>query len=467
MQKNAVVLAILFCCCTSATAAPVGFTTMHLDAEQAFVPWGMPLEEGPIRAVLVAPQYTARDGVALSQRIELDLTLVPLQTRDSLADEEDREAVLNDFRRAISGRIDLIILANIDAAAIPEEDWAAVAERVRSGVGLVLANHDLHDAPALQDLIAQGSPVEDLRPITAGISEGITPEWTSGIHFVQSVLAGEGRIVTLDYGPDRPATQALLPPLIDPLLAFPEFLDTYYSLIAKAVRWAARRDPRIFVDAVLPAGPAGPREEEIPPQLPAEFLQRMRDAAMPGLLHPYALRLSEAADRDYDVIVQTRRLGRSHEEIFTQELSVAKGTGEVRFDLYGGAGQYLVDFWLTTRKGVSEWHTATVQLPGWPEFKNLRFSKDFILPNDAIDISVDVRPHFAQPRPCSLYARSLDLHGRLVSEVTVEVPEDGGLAMATLPFADVLTPMLKVEAYLVDSPARPFAQWELNAAAFE
>jgi hypothetical protein len=440
---------------------------MRLDADQAYIPWALPLEGGPVRTLFIAPHHTMRDADGLAQRIETELVTVSLPSSASLGTEDEQAAVMKQLDQGLKGRVDVIITANINAAVLPDSLWQTIADRVRGGCGLILANMDMADAPALDQFLDESVPAEDLRALTHGIGEQITPEWTSGLDFLDASTVGEGRIVVLDYGPERPRTHALLPPLIDPLLAFPEFLDTYFALMTKSVRWAAGRDPLLFVEHLLPAGPAGPREEEIPPQLPPEYIQRMRDAAIPGLLHPYALRFSQPADRDYDIRIQTRRLGRSHEEVFTQALVLAKGSTDLSLDLYGGAGQYLVDIWIATRKGIMEWHTELVTLHGWPEFDALRFSKDYILPNDAIDISFDVRPHFAQPRSCSFHARALDRHGRLVAEVTQGIPEGGGKTVVTLPFADVLTPLVRVEAYLVDSAPRPFAQWELHAAAFE
>lgn len=466
-------LLFLACCCHGAGHAGTG---LHPGDAAPHIAWATPLAGGPIRAVFIAPEHCASEASELAKRLDLNLAAETVALRSRLAapvpegasDEDARAEAGDRLLRALRRQQDLILIGNVDLAILPEAVQARIAAQVLDGSGLLLANHDVPLDGPLRELMDHADPWDDPQALTRGLAESVTPEWTGGPPAVIAATAGAGRIAAIDHGPDRPETQALLPPLVHPFLAYPEFKDVYFSLVVRAAHWAAGRDAPIRVERLDPAGPRGPADEEIPPDLPEAFIEQMRDRARADLVLPYTLRLSAPADRQYTIRVQTRRPGRALSEALLQESTLARGQDALTVHLLAAPGTQLVDIWILGRGGsVIDWHTQAVDMPGWPEFHQLRFSKTQVLANDALDISVHLRPNRGRPRPATLYARAHDPHGRLVAESMLEGAEEGGLVIATLAFADLLSDTIKVEVFLVDGPARPFSSWELSLAAYD
>jgi hypothetical protein len=133
MQKILLFAVTVMCCCRFGAAAPAEFTTMRLDADQAFIPWAMPLDGGPLRTLFIAPRHTLRDATGLGDRLELELSTVALPTGSSLGDDDQQAAVLKELEQGLKSRLDVIIAANIDAGVLPEAAWQAIADHVRGG----------------------------------------------------------------------------------------------------------------------------------------------------------------------------------------------------------------------------------------------------------------------------------------------------------------------------------------------
>ncbi len=481
MMLSCRMVVVLSVCVLCHACAKERIDAPAFDLEGAFatshVPWAKPLEDGPIRGLLVAPRYTLRDAMELSQRLELSLEVVGVWDRGhpgcdaSLAEEQAPGAsageVLARLDRALREPLDVIIVGNVDLNTLPVETQSVLFRAVAGGAGLVLANHDDAAGIVFETFLEALKPVEDTSPITGGIGESVTPEWHGGLDFVRAATYGDGRVVLLPFREDKPATHCLLPALANPVHAVPEFLDSYFSLVTRAVCWAAGRDSVMRVTQVIAMAPQGPPPEEIPPDLPPEFVQTMRDTVVQSPIRTFQARFAEPAERDYGVTVQLRDPNRGLRVVYDDLPELKKGADSYTAEVLAGPGRYLLDIQLHGRRGVVLWHTEPVEVTGWPSFTNLRLSKSILLPHDNLEIALETQTFYGAARPLAIYARAIDAVGRLVADSAMPAPEGGGEVVLSLPFADLITPSVRVEVYAVPGEMHTFEDWELNMAAAE
>ena len=482
------------CLCLVLFAPPVlakgagvqtGLNEVTLDVVTPHVAWGKPLDGGPIRALFIAPRFTLRDVVELAQRLELEFDTVPLWDAHHLGCDPaipeqhvpgaSPEETAGRLRDALKKERDLIVLGNFEIAILADDVLSAVVDHVESGGGLLLAQTCDEVPPVfgaflggIEDVPEAGAihASDSSRYLTEGIAEPMTPEWGDGLDFVHAGTFGAGRVVRLDYPGPRPRLHFLLPALTQPFYARQGYLDTYFSLVAKAARWAAGREPEVWVQRIELAEPTGPEDEQIPPDLPEAYVQAMRDAVVRQPYRPFVVHLNAPADRDLRVQAQVREPERGLRMLYPYETVLPAGQTSYSMRLAMGTGRYTVDVWLLDRNKVVDWYSQVIDAQGWPEFSGLRFDKSSLLANDALDVSLTVRPLLLHARACMVYARAIDTLGRVVSEAYEMVPPEAGPVGFTLGFADLIAPMVKVEVFVVDRTRLPFTHWDVQYAAY-
>src|SRR5690606_30313568 len=107
------------------------------------------------------------------------------------------------------------------------------------------------------------------------------------------------------------------------------------------------------------------------------------------------------------------------------------------------------------RGRVVDWHTAVVEVEGWPDISDLRFSKGSLRPNDSLGISLFVRPPLHEQlypdRSAVVFARAVDPLQRVVSTAVHNLRQKSGAVQMTLDFADLRAHRVKVEVFVVDT----------------
>ncbi|MBI3119829.1 MAG: hypothetical protein HYZ00_14135, partial [Candidatus Hydrogenedentes bacterium] len=428
----------------------------------AHVPWAKPLAGGPIRVLMIAPRFTLRDAVELEQRADVRLEVVglwdsthlgcdPLRPVEGVTEEEVRQRLQQQLQK----RWDVLILANLDVAVLPEAEQYALLEHVNQGAGLLLAHHRASQSCPLVTFLNSLPPQAEAGDLARGIGETGGRGWLSGKVPVSTSEAGAGRVVQLTYPGDPPRTHALIAVPADPLNAPPALLDNSFAFVIRCLLWAARRDPEVFISDIIDIAPKGPTEEEIPPGLTTEFVQSVRDSVTNQPLRPFRLQLNAEADRDYEVLYQLRS-GERTVPVPSPEAILPNGAGQYAIDILSRPGTFFLDVWLRSRKGTHDWFTKRIEVPGWPGLLNVRASKTFLLPNDAMDITAEIRPVFSvvdinsasKPRTGVLYARAEDNTGQVVAENHMPVTTEGGRLHLPLQFADLTAPLVKVNVYV-------------------
>lgn len=467
MKRILWLLALGLACVWAAQAkkAEAPLNEITLDVPSPHVAWARPLQGGPIHVLFIAPRRTLRDAAELAQRIDLSYTTAAVE---DLGSPEKSPAV----GQLLDEPFDVLVAGNLDLAALPEAIQSKLIELAAQGTGMILAQYQVGGPSPFQDFLTRLGAKEDPGIVTRGVGEWMA---SSGEGARRNVLVAEhekGRVALLEYPGDPAYAHFLVPAPIDPMAAFPAYLENAMALAARAVRWAAHREGTLWISTVADIAPQGPPDEEIPPGYPREFVQMMRDPSLRQPMRPYRIQLNQPADRDYSVSVQLRQPDTTVQLAYTCEVPLKKGMDSYPVDLLVGPGEYMADFWITGKTGVVDWFTGTVKVQGWPELTQVEYAKDFLFRNDTLDITATVRANLRTEKACTIYARATDPissastpGGRLVAEAKTRLTKEGGTSALRLGFADLISPMVKIEVFALEGEKPVFSSWELNCAS--
>lgn len=436
--------------------------TAH-GAASAPVPWGLPLDGGSIRVLFIAPQYTMRDATELASRLDLDVERVALWDARHLGRDDPAPAnslstatskEVKDFlRKRLKKSWDVIVAGNFDFSILPQDVLAAIIQKVRRGTGLVLAYHRDNAPQAFEAFLDSLTPAEDGSAVTRGVDESLLPELLRGRAAVRTSTFGSGRVAELLYTTPRPKMHFLLPALGGPLPVEAEGFETYFSLAARAVLWAAHRDSTTWIESVEVVKPAEPDEREIPPELSAESLRQMRQLAFPLPYRTYILRLNRPAQRSYRVKTQVRMAGRRQPAPAVHNTLLRKGDTTYSVAVRAAPGWHVLDLWLLDPSAeedqVVEWRSVGISMEGWPEFSEVRFSKNELRPHDTLDVYLRIPPASYSVMSCTVQARVMDSCDRVLAERHTKVSARGGTVSLSLEVTDLLSPWAKAEVYAV------------------
>ncbi|MBN2312047.1 MAG: hypothetical protein JXR94_23920, partial [Candidatus Hydrogenedentes bacterium] len=444
------------------------------------VAWANPLDGGPIRALVIAPRSTLDDVAALAHCIELRPDVIPLWTSTCLEPPGAPEGQMADatarlLEKRLAHRHDVIVIANVDCAALPEESLARIARQVRGGTGLVIVHPGPNLPPALDALLDRFGRPESPEPGEWAGGLDFSTEWPGGLDIVRTAAPGAGRLVAFDFSGPRANTHCLAPAAPATLFTEPEYLDAYFSFVAKAVRWAAQRDPGPRITHVAPFVAASPASEEIPPSVEQEAIEQLQDMAAAQELKRYVLHLATPVERAYRVRSQVRVVGRRSQVALDYEDELEPGQSSFPLYATAGAGAGFIDVWLLRDGRVVEWHTQPVEFGGWPAIDGIDYSHRLLERNDTLGIHVRLRSlsgrgyaktALPMDRRVTVYARATDGLGRIVGHTWGVSPSGEGPVELMLSLADLIAPHLRVEVFAVHTNLVPPGEHELHGAAY-
>lgn len=421
------------------------------------VRWASPLYGGAPRALVVLPRGAVRDARELALRVDMASEVIPIDAGSGTGEDG---APYENLLRALEDPLDLIVVANLDLAAIPQGAFERIREKVREGTGLLLANHHGRGNPAwFQEFLGELAPVESALPITRGIAASMTPEWQGGLDFVQAGTYGDGRVVQLNYPGRGPAYHALLPELSQPDLAEWAHYETYWSLVAKAVLWAAHREPSLWIDRIQEEAERDIGFGELPPGMTEAEMREYQAAMDSRILRSYRLYLNSPAEETCEVMAQLRQPGRQWRTEFLQKGEFLKpGEGTYVLGVPAVPGDFYLDAWVKRRGKVIDWHSVPATIAARPYFNDLRAGRDVVLPNDTVRFSFELLPSQRTEdglRRCVVVLRGTDGFGRKVAYGTQDAPGARRPFAAALEVADLISSRLTVECLLVAHPAGP------------
>jgi hypothetical protein len=439
--------------------------------DRQVVRWGLPLDGGSLRVLAIAPGYALRDAAELALRLDMDLEVFDvdrlLPGREGDPDGSAAEKDLDRLKSLLSKKFDAIMAGNFSFSILPDDAVEALVGQVRDGTGLLLAHHRDGLPEAFSEFLDALVPVESTDIITRGVGAELTPEWQGGLGFVQGATYERGRVVELMYGGDPPLFHAFLPSLEEPEHSEPQFADVYYSLVAKALRWVAGREPPVQIDRIKAVEAPVPDAEYIPPGLDEQDSEDERFADLDRPIRHFVAYLNRPAADEYHVRAQLRKPGWTQQPDWDfGEKPLPKGAESYEMQLPAVPGVSLLDLWLLRGGRVVEWHTEAITIPVRPDFLDISFSKSELMANDSLDVGVVIRPsdiatvtrpegqreRFA--RKTVVCVRAVDPFGRVVAQQFYEMARTGGAGTVQLGVADLFTNRVRVEVYLFTASPR-------------
>ncbi|MGI6139730.1 MAG: beta-galactosidase [Candidatus Hydrogenedentales bacterium] len=438
------------------------------------VVWAKPLAAKAIRCLFILPAATVCDVKEIDLR--LDMTYETVSLWDAFHVGYDpalvshppkgatEEEVLSHLKSLLRKKWDVIVLANLDTRILPESLLSDILNRVSEGAGLLTAY--LHDGveDSLNSVLESLAIDEEAPLLGSGIGACAFPG-SGDLDEIATVRRHEkGRIVQLDYPGDVPENHSLIQSPADPHTLDSVFEDNAYSFAIRALCLAADRLNPVRIERVVDISPAGPDDLEIPPDFYPEYVQSMRDSIVAQPTRPFRLELDRPADRQYEIQSQLRKVDSAIRILYQDTVPLARGEDAHLFEIPAGLGSCMLDVWLKTKGGIADWYTAQIDLNGWPEFTNLKLEKHWLLPNDSLEVRMDVRPVANQNRGGAIYIRATDNFDRVTATSRQPFSHHGGALSLRIHFTDLLASVIKLEVFALESENVAPSEWELNNA---
>ena len=443
-METLVVLSLLIAFCLAATSSsrpgrsvPKGRLDVDytMDVPTSHVKWGNPLEGGPIRAYLAPNVVAGRDVVELAQRLSLEYDALTLETGghnswgfgDFYGErggtygrgyERDFQYLVEDLTADTPYQV-IVIPGTHGWHELPQEARSALLERVRAGAGLVLVApagdpSRLAELEELSPLLptgdtgspVQGEPWQATAPhyITTGVPLHLLPfDQMSRLPYEVRgealIEAGEGAILAVrTCGRGRVAAFGYQNFCFSPLLANSWLVDKaypyweyYYSLLSRAIMWAAQREPGVRLSAIHAGVEAVTVEFE-----------------------------GEARPVTVEVTVRDERYQR--QEVLRQEVAQCSSAQlPISADLNGGL--LIADVAVKGSEGVIDWGTATADVPRDVSVEDIKLASEVVSVGDKASGEAVLRAE--SPTVVSLALRFEDNYGRVLDRAEHEVEVRG------------------------------------------
>jgi hypothetical protein len=404
------------------------------------------------------------DGAELALRLDVRLETVPLWSSKSLGDAlADGERgfrssdVVAQIGEGLARKLDVIVLANFDLTLLPDELRRAIVEKVEGGTGIVVI-HEGGALPAPLDKFFEAERLDATESLLEGVGADVAGQWRQGFDIGASGGSGGGRVVELVYRAGAPMLHCLLPSLSGSPLLDPYGRESYFAPAVRSVMWAGGWTPAVRIEGWAGLSPEGPKDEEIPPDLPEAYIQLVKEQAQFQRYHRYEIRLDRGAPKSYQLVTQIR-----HPFSGTPPLRTpwpgALSRGMTRYPFYAlaGSGTHFLDTWILHRGNVVDWRTDAVRIQGWPRMESVTPSKNAVAASDSLDISVSLSPRLHQPIPTVVRARAIDAYGRVVASAERLAQEDQTTINVPLGVVDLISGQLMIQVTAAEQgvPADP------------
>lgn len=436
-----------------------------------------PLHGGAIHVACVHPRHAGLDLDALAARVDIEVQRVMVWQRDRLAFDPESEsadpkvwsaeAITGQLTRLFSKkRPAVLILANIEAGVLPEPVQSAIVGYVESGGSLAMSYVGLPAEGPLRAMVNALQPVDEDPGFQRGLQAAFAPDGTRLDEAAVASVHGAGRVVIFNFPGDIPAYHALYPPPAPGIEMDPYHADHACALWARALLWLTGRTPPLRFVSLHNVSPQGPSDAEVPPDLPEEFIESMRDSVVAQSMRAFAAALDGYADKAYRVEWRVRPLLDASPG-YTTASTLSKGADRLLTQLYAGPGMFYVDVHLKQREDVLDWYSEQIVINDWPEVESIRADKAFLLANDRLNLDVEVRSVYSVHRSATVYAQAVDSFGRLVAQAWQPVTHSGGRVTLTLTFADLIAPLVEVRLMALEGEPRAVTSWDYYTGALD
>lgn len=386
-------------------------------------PWGKPYHAGKIKALVVMPRVSMRDAVELAQRLEMEVETLATFSRQTLGGsdagryelpvgftEAERVSML---REMLEKPRDVLIIGKINWEAFPCDLQSRILAKVKDGMGLILAfdrGDETYIPPEIRSLpanaasagsVAQGIPFTALDAWKACK----TDEEAAG-KTLDCKAYGKGRVAIIKTGGFLAHTCFV------PCVEKPEVklwpVDYYFSLAARAVAWAAGKEPLGVLQCSLTGrtlsvsfnGGHGNTEFEL----------KVRD--------------------DWGEVVHS-----------------VKGRG-TSFELPElAAGPHMADVIVSESGRVLNWGSMAFQAAGEPIIKSLDAEPRVAKPSEPVNLKLSLSGKHGGP--LVLLFKAWDMRQRLLCDAKQEVKAGEEQITVPLRLARPLTNLIRVRVWLM------------------
>jgi len=226
--------------------------------------------------LLIAPRPCQRDTVELAQRLDLAYDVLCAYTSNHLGwfehvshtrivkfspDDRARELL-----EKLERRPEVIAFGNFEWNLLPRESEYEILRQVRDGTGSILAYHGRGQNDHLKRFLDVAESVDDEGYVTEGVPLCSLPAWRglktreeAANAVVSTRQFRRGRAVVFNYS-GYASNSFLIPKTSDAEI---HHLDYYFSLVAKAALWTARRESKVRLESFCLRDRTGAMVEEI------------------------------------------------------------------------------------------------------------------------------------------------------------------------------------------------------------
>lgn len=408
------------------------YETPHVD-------WARPHVAGRIATLFVLDARVARDGVEISQRMDLDASWFTPATDFKNAYDHDRlNGALDGLLAArAAGRPALVVLAGYCFTNLPPASQQRILGLVEGGAGLALFPSGQDDDEALRKL-APFEPVRGAQVFGSSDAPMLRQLAAGAYGDVQAGARGAGRILRVVYRPyddadgwrEWPRSVSSVYPLLPPRVYQHEEFHFWEYLYGDLAR-------RLLDVAGVPATAALTAAEALPE---AEGV-RLR------------LTLAGAADVARPARCRIEWVGPEFQSLARRVVPFSLEPGDTRLDvaIEGPAltGQQAVHLWIETPDGrVLNWGAVVFSREG-PRVTRLDVDRERYEPGETITGRIAVGGAIEGLR-CVVELR--DTFGRVTARQEQDAATEIAFALDT---TNVLSRLARVTAELLDADGRP------------
>jgi len=386
--------ACLLLCAAVVVAAPIPTPPQPPFTPGPVIEWAKPMQGSPIRIVCLL-QGAKEEGLELQRRFNFPGDV--LVSRGGKYGVDSTSSTIARMRLA-AGEVDVFIIGGIYWNRIPATLRLAILERVEQGMGLLLveAPKSAWDTTLPKVLTADPAP-EAAEAVTSGIPIPLLPLFTidsqrnayciypdeqhpapTPQELVTAARFGKGRICVLNYSVAQSNVVYLYSLTPGVKIHNAPFARTYpyweycHSLLGKAVRWCAAREPAVQLTAR--ATPGGPALATV--QLTATKPQSLKLVA-------------EVRDRYHGLIGMAE----------TAVTPKADGTASWAVSLPGKQfppeGLYFVNVWAKQGEQVADWATATGEMPSAAKVAQVRLDRSRYAADQPVNAVISLEGNLA------------------------------------------------------------------------
>ncbi len=362
-------------------------------------PFAKPLAGGPLRVLVIAPRWTQRETVELAQRLDIDYQTVSVSKSDEMFDKRwmtlygsyelygykprTISAVLGNLFDKLSMDHDCIIVADVRKGIFPQYFIDVLGEKVRSGTGLITTGSANSIAWSLGKKDWKKSQFTAQVPLEAlpALNEFAWTKKDGKRELTTALELDKGRVLIMNYRVASRGNNGLTPTTASTHETVPADYEYLQSILAKAVRWASRREPVISIEALDPSS------------LKVVSAETQSDVELTVTVH----------DREGRTEVKENRAVKLAKGANTIDLGIAPLRG----------GEHFLDVGLRTKGAVHDWASHRFETESSVSIESVVLKKPVLSPLDPIEGIVRLR---GIETPARLRLKVTDSLGRLLAD---------------------------------------------------